>query len=361
MQTQRNPRRAPGTGSILVRSDSAGRETFYGKWTTSTARQVKRRIGPKRTPGSGDGLTRRQAEAKLRQLMAEVTAAPAVGERLTVEEVGARYRKHLERLGRKRSTIVAVESALRVHLEPFFAGRSIESITHHDVADLVTLMEARDLSPKSIANYVAVLGGLFTFAMANSRRWASSNPCRGIELPAVQECAEIRFLELDDVNALVDAAQPGLYEAIDRALYRTAAMTGLRQGELCALRWRDVDWTAARIRVRQNFVLGEFGTPKSRRSTRSVPMADGVAGELDRLFQASAAQRDDALVFADPHTSGPMNKAAILRRYRRALKAAHLDVCHRFHDLRHTSTAHTAKDAANARVSIAASALRPLL
>jgi integrase len=87
---------------------------------------------------------------------------------------------------------------------------------------------------------------------------------------------------------LVAAAQPGEYEALDRALYRTAAMTGLRQGELIALRWRDVDWHAARIRVRQNYVRGEFGTPKSCRSTRSVPMADVVGGELDRLYRASA-------------------------------------------------------------------------
>jgi integrase len=70
-------------------------------------------------------------------------------------------------------------------------------------------------------------------------------------------------------------------------MYRNAAMTGLRQGELMALRWRDVDWQAQRIRVRQNWVLGEFGTPKSKRSTRSVPMADEVAGELDRLFKQS--------------------------------------------------------------------------
>jgi integrase len=102
------------------------------------------------------------------------------------------------------------------------------------------------------------------------------------------------------------------------------------------LRWRDVDWAAGRIRVRQNYVLGEFGTPKSRRSTRSVPMADALAGELDRLHQASDASADDDLVFADPDGSEPLDKAAILRRYRRALKAARLDESHRFHDLRHT-------------------------
>jgi integrase len=120
------------------------------------------------------------------------------------------------------------------------------------------------------------------------------------------------------------------------ALYLTAAMTGLRQGELVALRWRDVDWPAARVRVRQNYVLGEFGTPKSKRSTRSVPLADAVGGELERLFKASSAQSDDGLVFADPHTAGPLDEAAILRRYRGALKAAKLNEAHRFHDLRHT-------------------------
>jgi integrase len=90
------------------------------------------------------------------------------------------------------------------------------------------------------------------------------------------------------------------------------------------------------VRVRQNYVLGEFGTPKSKCSTRSVPLADAVGGELERLFKASSLQGDGDLVFADPFTAGPLDEAAILRRYRRALKAAKLNEAHRFHDLRHT-------------------------
>jgi integrase len=107
-------------------------------------------------------------------------------------------------------------------------------------------------------------------------------------------------------------------------------------GELIALRWRDVDWTAARIRVRQNFVCGELGTPKSRRSTRSVPMADEVAGELDRLLECSIAQSEGDLVFGSPATGNALDKSATRRRYRKALKAAQIDEAHRFHDLRHT-------------------------
>ena len=113
-------------------------------------------------------------------------------------------------------------------------------------------------------------------------------------------------------------------------------MTGLRKCELVALRWRDVDWTAARIRVRRNYVRGEFGTPKSKRSTRSVPMADEVAGGLERLFQASRCQADDDLVFAHPVTGDVLPKANVTRRMRAALKAAGLNEEHTLHHLRHT-------------------------
>ena len=68
-------------------------------------------------------------------------------------------------------------------------------------------------------------------------------------------------------------------------------------------------------------------------------MHDDVAGELDRLYQATSGRdlHDDDLVFADPLVVGePLNKAAILRRYRKALGAGGLDPAHRFHDLRHT-------------------------
>ncbi len=88
--------------------------------------------------------------------------------------------------------------------------------------------------------------------------------------------------------------------------------------------------------MRSNYVLGEFGTPKSKRSSRSVPMAPEVGGELDRYFKTVMEPPDAGLVFADPQTGGPLDKAGVLRRMRKALKAAGLDVTHRFHDLRHT-------------------------
>lgn len=147
---------------------------------------------------------------------------------------------------------------------------------------------------------------------------------------------DIRWLDVDEVDAVVAAAVAGPHEQIDRALFRTAAMTRLRQGELIALRWRDVDWTAAKIRVRQSHVVGEFGKPKSKRSERSVPMADDVAAELDRLSRRRRRSATTTWCSPTRTPAGHCGRRRSLRRFRAALRAAHLDETHRFHDLRHT-------------------------
>jgi integrase len=89
------------------------------------------------------------------------------------------------------------------------------------------------------------------------------------------------------------------------------------------------------VRIRRSFVRGEFGTPKSKRSSRSVPLADRLAGELDRLHRETNWPRDDDLVFAHPHTGKPIDRSKLLKRFKAALRRGDLrDV--RFHDLRHT-------------------------
>lgn len=328
-------RRSYGSGRVYVRTDSAGRETFYGSWWTN-GRRMNRRLGMKRARGSREGLTATQAEAELRRLTGEVTPNAAQGDRLDVAEIGRRYRKHLEALGRKRSTLAAVEMVLRVWIEPHLGGRALESMRSEDVEDMMRAMTADGVGTKSIRNYIGTLSALYRYAMHPRRRWATANPCEMIDLPPLAISDEIRFLTTVEVDALASAAVAGDHQALDRALYLIAAMTGLRQGELIALRWQDVDWTAQRVRVRRNHVLGEFDTPKSRRSTRSVPMSRRVTRELDQWKKTTRWAGPADLVFAEPVSGEVLRRGALMRRYRRALKAATLEPTHRFHDLRHT-------------------------
>jgi integrase len=79
-------------------------------------------------------------------------------------------------------------------------------------------------------------------------------------------------------------------------------MTGLRRGELLALRWRDVDWNAGLIRVRRTYTRGHFGSPKTRRSSRAVPLADRLCEELRRHEERSRYRGDFDLVFCHPRS-----------------------------------------------------------
>jgi integrase len=191
--------------------------------------------------------------------------------------------------------------------------------------------------------------GVFAFAL--KRSWCTSNPVAATDRPETgQADPDIRFLGLSELDALLCAAaaraegeqQPDARAPTDHALYLTAAMTGIRQGELVALRWRDVDWSASLIRVRRNYTRRNWGTPKSKRSSRAVPMADRVGGELDRHFKRSAYQGDDDLVFGHPHTGEPYDASQLRKRFYTAMKAAGMERrCGRdggitFHSLRHT-------------------------
>lgn len=333
------PRRSYGTGSLGSRRDKRGRETWYARVRVG-GRQLKKAIGPKREPGGRDGLTRRQAEARLRRLIEELERAPAVAERLTVEEIGTRYIQHLTALGRRRSTLQDYKSYLRVHLVPFFGELPLEKIGRSDVEDFIAEKLGDRKAPKSVRNYLGLLHSLFAYA--EKQEWTRGNPCKLVEQPGDDERdLDIRFLDDEELEALLRSVPDGGLGPIDRVLYLTAAMTGLRQGELLGLRWRDIDWAASRVRVRRNFVRGEFGRPKSKRSSRSVPLADRVAGELDRHFKSSGYQADDHVVFGNPVTGKPLARRAVLKRFKQNLSRARVREI-RFHDLRHTFGTRTA-------------------
>jgi integrase len=326
-------RRSYGTGSLYVRTLSGGRQAWYGRWYVGSKR-VKRKIGPKRQPGSRDGLTRSQAEAELRRRMENEQPRPARPD-VTIGVAGERMLRHLEAVGRKPTTLNTYRSIFRTHLEPRLGSVPLDRAKPEQVEALAAVMRRDGKAAKTTANALTLLFQIFAFGQRKG--WCRENPCTRVDRPQVAQSADIRFLDQDELEALLRAvdqdAEP--FGRTDRALFLTAAMTGLRQGELLALRWRDIDWKAGKVRVRQNHVRGHWGTPKSRRGSRSVPLADRVAGELDRHFKQSHYQTDDDLVFAHPHSGDVLDHSSLVRRYKKALKAAGVREV-RFNDLRHT-------------------------
>lgn len=336
-------RRPQGTGSIIERNG-----VYYGQWRDD-GRLVKRRIGPIRSAHKPDGLTKTQAEARLRDLIREVGASAPTSHARTLGAAAEAWLAHLEANGTKASSVRAYRAALDKWFLPTLKTRSLDRITTSDVEHAMSRMRKAQLSDKSIRNYVGTLRALLNFAADKRRRWATRNPVDDIDLPRAPNYTEIRYLTTAEVWTLVEAVRPvpitgtdATYEALDRAMIVTAAMTGLRIGELQALDWRSIDFMHARIRVRRTWdrKAKTFTKPKSRRSERAVPMPDEVAGHLERLlrtYHPDTVEPDpDALVFGHPVTGDPLGHRLMYERLRAALKAAGLDEAFAWHTLRHS-------------------------
>jgi integrase len=131
------------------------------------------------------------------------------------------------------------------------------------------------------------------------------------------------------------------------ALYVLAVSTGLRQGELLALRWEDVDLEAAVLRVSRTLTRNggkvSVGPPKTKNSRQTVGLTDGavealgehLTRQLEEMESVGSLYRPGGLVFAN-EVGGIVNPSNLRNRSLKALlKRAGLPAI-RFHDLRHT-------------------------
>ncbi len=319
-----------------------GRKVWVGQ--VRIANQQKQRVlGDVRKEGADDGLTRAMAERALRDVRARLeeestrpTQSQGLSETRTLTQVAERHFAYLETvMRRKERTIDDYRSMLRVHLVPFFGDRPLASISKNDVERFMAhTVTERERSHGTMLNVVNLLYAIAEEALRENL--IDSNPVAKARRPrAASTNKKIRFLSEAEVRALISAVPDDEFGALERVLYLTAAWTGLRQGELIALRWRNVDHSVGLVRVRESYSDARLTDPKSFRSIRSVPMIPVVANALRDLAARDYYVGDDDLVFGHPQKGTHLGASTVLQRYKAALARAGVrDV--RFHDLRHT-------------------------
>jgi integrase len=321
----------PPTGHVF-RVDRTRGPVWYAKYRLPDGRQVQKKIGPAWTqrgrPASGY-FTKRLAEEWLRSRLDDArrgTLPGMVRSGATFADAAAEFLRYCEQdRSCKPSTLRDYRSSFKAHLLPVFGDQPLESITSAAIDAWRTSLTG--LSRRTKNKLLVVLHGVFGRAQ---RVWAlPMNPVDGIERYRQRSSGDIDVFSPEEVMALVRAAS----SPQDAAIFLVAAFTGLRRGELLALRWRDIDFTGSVIRVRASYAGGQLTTPKSGK-VRAVPMAPDVATALASLGQRPNWTADDDLVF--PGTAGDhLDGSALRRRYGAALVRAGLRPL-RFHDLRHT-------------------------
>jgi len=185
----------------------------------------------------------------------------------------------------------------------------------------------RSPTNRTLQKYTIALGSVFKRAM---RVYGlPSNPAALMERPRLRRTKEIVVLTAPEVRALVAAAE----SMQDGAVYLAAAFTGLRMGELLALRWRHIDPVQESLHVRASFARDVESTPKSG-SARTVPMVADVSKTLTALRGRGHHDNNHELVFCGP-AGGHLDPNGVRKRFEVALEKAELPPM-RFHELRHT-------------------------
>lgn len=268
-------------------------------------------------------LTPKDAELALRRILAE---APGVRVKRTTDTFRDAaddwYADGENRRGLKTATLFDYRHALDKYILPEIGPLKLEDLTPEHVKACVQPHGATRTGEKTLAIIRAVL------TRAERQGRIRRNIANDVNRPRVSYSGDFDTYDRAELDALL-AAVPS---ESDRTFFLAAAMTGLRRGELVALRWRDVNFAGEVIRVRHNYSHGRLVTPKSGK-VRSVPMIAEVARALDGLSRRGRFTGPDGPVFPG-EGGGHMDPSALGRRYRSAIKRAgirHLPL----HSLRH--------------------------
>jgi integrase len=181
-------------------------------------------------------------------------------------------------------------------------------------------------------------------ALNQALRWQSvaRNVATLVDAPRTSDFS-IQPLDVAQAQRLLDAVAGHRLEV----LYRLALSLGLRRGEICGLRWEDIDFTQMSLRVagalqRINGKL-EWAAPKTASSVRSVALPPTLLSALRQHAERQAAEREAlgaewqecGLVFVSERGT-PLEPRNVVRHFKAALKQAGLPEQTRFHDLRHS-------------------------
>jgi integrase len=240
--------------------------------------------------------------------------------------------KHLE-----ATTRAAYRSNLDRHFLPFFGSRPMARILPSLVQEWVTKATAEGLSPRSVRKYHVMLHSIFERAVRD--QLILMNPCEHTELPKIIVW-RTRTLTPDEFGRLI-AAIPERH----RLLVATAIETGMRWGELIALRPRHIDFLPRTVTVEETIVevsKKHSGTgermiikpyPKDNES-RTFGVRSAWLDEVAEHIRVHAIGRDELLFSTEVGTPISCNTFRP-RVWLPAVKASGLDFGVRVHDLRH--------------------------
>jgi integrase len=190
------------------------------------------------------------------------------------------------------------------HILPAYGDLPIQELSRAHIEGCLSKLQQKGYAVSTLRCIRATFSTVLEAAVA--QRYLTENPAHGIRLREADSRREPRYYRAPETRRLL-----GNLEEPCRSVVSVAVFTGLRIGEILALRWKRIDLLNGTIQVAETYSSGEFGPPKTRSSRRTIPMSASLV-ELFKHLRPGRCELE-ALVFAT--TKGtPLNSKNLYNR-----------------------------------------------
>lgn len=267
--------------------------------------------------------TLRQAKAARAELLVEVQRGRHSGISGTVDELFADWIVELERKGRAPNTIRSYQNLYHRNIQPTLGSKKLRSITTKMLSDLYGAHQDRGMKPSTVRKIHATVSSMMTQACRWG--WLGANPAQWAEPPPLSMAAPT-VPTPEELDQLIGAAAHSRRPEYARLLF-LAATTGMRRGELLALRRTDLDEVRKLLTVNRSLTdlsrrpVTE-GPTKNRRARRVAlddrslqVIADQVAMMYRRTDGLAVELTADAFLFSDALDGAQPLRPMVVTRY----------------------------------------------
>jgi integrase len=206
----------------------------------------------------------------------------------------------------KLSTQHGYQAILRKHVLPYFGEQRLCDIAKHDIQQFVTEKFRQELAWQTVRNAWIVLSTVLDSAV--EYEYLAVNPARGVRFPPQAPRPEPQVLTAYDLKRLLERLEEPY-----KTMVALCSLTGVRIGELLALRWQVVDFQARTLRIAESVFQGNFQPPKSEKSVRTIPLGPVAVQILLEHYRRSTRLSGEDLVF--PRADGtPYRESHLLQQ-----------------------------------------------
>lgn len=322
-------RRSKGEGTICRRKD--------GLWMAQATIGINPETGKPRRK-TFYGKTRREVAEKLNTILHEIQQGSYIEpSQVTVEQWLSDWlegrKPHIE-----ESTWSAYEVMARCHITPSLGKVKLKDLRTRDLQMLLNNKLAEGLSSRTVKYIYTTIN--MALKQAVKERLIPYNPAEGVELPK-QEKKEMKTLTREEVAKFLQVAK----ESRHYPAFLLELATGLRRGELLAVKWGNIDFNQRTLSIKEQLVRTTegltFKSLKTVKSRRTISLPPDIMDML-RMHKKKQAElklmlgpvyEDNDLLFC-AEDGKPLDPKSFVDHFKRLLKKAGLNI--RFHDLRHT-------------------------